>query len=175
MWIDSNVEIQFLREHLRDLSHHSVLDIGAGYGRLAAMMQPMVSRYCCVDAVPISTMISRFYLMRFSPKSEVLSLDEFGEKAENLGTTMAINIHSWSECSILQVRRWLAVIDYLQIPWLFTVSHGTLDGKGESAYVPRGGVGSFRPEIERYFSLQAEESIGLGYHPHALWRRKVTP
>ena len=42
-----------------------VLDVGAGYGRLAHRMAtalPGLADYCCVDAVPESTFLSEYYL-----------------------------------------------------------------------------------------------------------------
>ena len=42
-----------------------MLDIGAGYGRLAHRMSaafPQLEDYCCVDAVPESTFLSEYYL-----------------------------------------------------------------------------------------------------------------
>jgi SAM-dependent methyltransferase len=175
MWIDSNVEVDFVRRNLGFLSDLSVLDVGAGYGRLAASMRPLVCRYCCVDPVPISTIVSRFYLAKHRPSVEVFSMDEFAEEAPEIAIDLAVNVHSWSECSIPEVSRWVSALHDLEIPWLFTVSHGTLDAKVEPAYVPRGGRGTFRPEIERFFELSAEESIGLSNHPHALWHRRSTP
>ena len=171
MWIDSNVEADFLRRHL-DLQETRALDIGAGYGRLAVALSPIMRGYYCVDAVPISTEICREYLHRFAPMAGIFSLSEFGEIADTLAPDLAINIHSWNECSLPQIARWLGVLRAIGVPMLFTVSNGKIGG-GKSAYASWGGGGeSFRPLLEAQYDLIAEESIGLSSHPHALWRLK---
>lgn len=171
MWLDSNVETDFLRRHV-DLAKQITLDIGAGYGRLAVALAPMVSRYYCVDSVPISTEISRGYVQRFAPGADVLSLAEFGDRASSLNINLAINVHSWNECSLPQIARWLGVLKMMRVTHLFTVSNGKITG-GKSAYASWGGNGeSFRPLLEAQYRLVAEESIGLSGHPHALWETK---
>ena len=64
--LDSIIEITFLEKHFGFLNRRdfNVLDIGAGYGRLAHRMAtaaPNLGRYFCVDAVPESTFISDYY------------------------------------------------------------------------------------------------------------------
>ncbi len=61
-------ELCFLERELglRERERFSVLDIGAGYGRLAHRMAAAhaerLADYCCVDAVPESTFVSEYYL-----------------------------------------------------------------------------------------------------------------
>jgi len=172
MWLDSNVEMDFLRRHLHTLVW-DFLDIGAGYGRLAASMTPYCSSFTCVDAVPISTEISREYLQKFAPPARVLSLEEFAKWEPSSKTTVAINIHSWNECYLKNIAAWLAALKELKIPLLFTVSHGQLDASIDPSYYCCDEFSpSFRPLLEREYRLIAEESIGLSNHPHALWERK---
>lgn len=171
MWLDSETEIDFLLRHLWLADKH-VLDIGAGYGRLAVPLSRFVSRYHTVDAVPISTEISRHYLARFAPSVQVHDIGSFSRTYPSLKTDLAINIHSWNECSVEQIDNWLTVLEEMRVPWLFTVSNGSLRN-GKPAYCSWGGKGdSFRPLIETRFTLAAEESIGLSNHPHALWKLK---
>jgi len=183
MWLDSNVEIDFLfrqfaelrRKHGTSLlSSKNVLDIGAGYGRLAVSMMPVVASYTCIDPVPISTEICTKYCGRFAPSVRVMPLPEFCEKAvDSMAFSLAINVHSWNECTFSQVARWVAVLVQLRVAYLFTVSNGSMLAGGKEAYATWGGQGeSFRPILEHYYDLIAEEHIGLSYHPHALWRMK---
>ena len=174
MWLDSCVEIDFLRRH-DALIGKRCLDVGAGYGRLAVAMSGLVPAFTCVDAVPISTQICWHYCMRFAPEVSVMGLDEFAESAPDLKVDLAINVHSWSECSMEQIRRWLDVLSEMKVPLLFTVVHGTAENHDAyltwntpaDSFTPHQ---NFRPLLEAYYSLVAEEHIGLSRHPHALWR-----
>src|SRR5947209_12675711 len=65
--LDSVGELLFLDRHLsiRSSTELRVLDVGAGYGRLAHRMTeaaPGLADYCCLDAVPESTFLSEYYL-----------------------------------------------------------------------------------------------------------------
>ena len=65
--IDSVVEMYFLERHLgiSELGGVNVLDIGAGYGRLAHRMidaLPGIGNVYCTDFIPESTFISEYYL-----------------------------------------------------------------------------------------------------------------
>lgn len=174
MWLDSNLEIDFLQRHLGITKSTKILDIGAGYGRLAVPLSRMSGRYVCVDAVPISTEICRGYCRRFAPTVEVPSLPDFLalHPKEFLGFDLAINIHSWNECGTEQIKEWLGVLDDLKMPFLFTVSHGQNSGTSEKSYYAWSpGMPSFKPLIEKQYTLVAEEEIGFSRHPHALWKR----
>jgi hypothetical protein len=136
-------------------------------------MEPRVGAFYCVDAVPISTRLCQQYTQRFNPEVTVLSLPAFIALRHKIHPDLAINIHSWNECSYEQVERWLEVLREMGVPWLFTVSHGQLDARIQRAYYTWGGTQpSFRPLLQEQFELVAEESIGLGSHPHALWHRR---
>jgi SAM-dependent methyltransferase len=171
MWLDSCIETDFLRRNLLQrgwMEDYEILDIGAGYGRLAVALNSLLLSCTCVDAVPISTEICRHYCHRFAPDVKVLALDEFLAGADDLRFDMAINVHSWSECSVEQTRRWVKLLKEMKVRWLFTVVHGTK--RGGDAYMtwqdPRE---SFRPAIEESYRLVFEEHLGLSNHPHALW------
>lgn len=166
MWLDSMCEVNFLARHL-DLKTLRILEIGAGYGRLAAAMAWLVDRYTCTDAVPISRFVCEYFTMKHSPSVSVVHPDFLGSCVGAFN--LAINIHSWSECSLQSVEEWLSVIRTLGIEYLFTVVH-------DDGYLSWGGP-SFRPCIENEFSIMGEELIGftapgLFGFPHALWRRK---
>jgi SAM-dependent methyltransferase len=176
MWIDTNVEIDFLTRHLGEdrLRTMDVLDIGAGYGRLAVGLSPHVREYVCVDAVPISTVVCRQYVEKYAPSVYVPDLVEFveGPAYQQLSVELAINVHSWNECSLEQIENWLKLLRERNVQLLFTVSNGSIKA-GRQAYSSWGGKGeSFRPLLEKYYNLEVEESIGLSEHPHAIWSLK---
>ena len=175
-WLDSCVETEFLCRHMPEDFGDRILDIGAGYGRLAVtlgLMSP--ARYVCVDPVPISTKVCREYCARFAPNIEVPSLPDFLAIHNQGGYAfdLAINVHSWNECTREQISAWLDILDEIKVPYLFTVSHGDNAGKIEAAwYAWEPGRPSWRPLIEERYELIAEESIGFSLHPHVLWKRK---
>ena len=108
MWLDGNVEIDFIRRNLPGLQGMRVLDIGSGYGRLAVMLSPLVKSFTCIDPVPISENICRFYTNKFSPAVKVLSIDEFVNSPAEFD--LAINTHSWNECMLPQIEEWIDAI-----------------------------------------------------------------
>ena len=126
--LDSVNEISFLEREL-ELSareQFSVLDIGAGYGRLAHRMcaaYPRLEDYCCVDAVPESTFLSEYYLKRrgCTPPARVVPLHEIGERLELGSFDLAVNIHSFSECTHAAVSWWLELLARLGVPRLLVV------------------------------------------------------
>lgn len=113
--LDSVVEINFLDAHLglMDRDDVRVLDIGAGYGRMAHRMlevHPGIQTYTCVDAVPESTFLSEFYLKHrgLENRVEVVPLDQLENHLQpNRSYDLAINIHSFSECTYAAIEWWL--------------------------------------------------------------------
>ncbi len=172
MWLEAQVEIDFLVRHLSEIkSYPRCLDIGAGYGRLAVPLAGCGASVTCVDAVPISTQICRDYCARFAPSVKVLSLEEFEATYQNLKFDLAINIHSFNECKLSQIKEWLAVLKEMAVPYLFTVSHGQMNHVPEPSYRSYGDDHpDFRCLIEAQYDLIAEESLGLSPSPHAIWR-----
>jgi hypothetical protein len=151
--IESVNEISFLERelHLSQRERFSVLDIGAGYGRLAHRMTAgfdQLDDYCCVDAVPESTFLSEYYL-RFrgsSPRARVVSLDRLEEDLEPGAFNLAVNIHSFSECTYATVEWWTELIRKLRVPHLVVIPNEpnellTLETDGSRR--------DFRPLIER--------------------------
>lgn len=109
----------------------SVLDIGAGYGRLGHRMTSALDNvvdYCCADAVAESTFLSDYYL-RFrgcSPPARVVALDRVAE-LEPGNFDLAINIHSFSECTFAAVEWWIAQLRRLRVPRLLLVPNEALE------------------------------------------------
>lgn len=125
--LDSLSELLFLNRHLSLLDRPSlrVLDIGAGYGRLAHRMAaavPSLTDYCCVDAVPESTFLSEYYL-RFrecDPPARVVPLHELDSLRPG-EFDLAINVHSFSECTYAAVEWWMHRLRDLRVPLLFAI------------------------------------------------------
>ena len=126
--LDSILEISFLEDEigLSSLPQLTVLDIGAGYGRLAHRMAeslPNLERYLCADAVPESTFVSDFYtkFRGVDPKVTVVPLDEIADVLSGTRVDVALNIHSFSECSLASIEYWLDLVARAKTPWLFIV------------------------------------------------------
>jgi hypothetical protein len=156
--LDSIIEINFLDRHLGFSSGRAVnvLDIGAGYGRLAHRMAtafPNLRKYYCVDAVPESTFISDYYLRyrNMTGRCRVVPLDQLDQIE---AVDLAVNIHSFSECRNRVVEWWLHKVREMRVPWLFVVSGPSLGlTSREDA-----GRKDFRQLIERSgFALAAYE------------------
>jgi SAM-dependent methyltransferase len=128
--LDSAIELDFLDRHLKILTKPQlrVLDIGAGYGRLAhrtCEAGAQVADYVCVDAVPESTFLAEYYtgFRGLRDRVRVVPLDELVKNgAPSLGRfDLAINVHSFSECSYAAIRWWIARLQELAVPNLFIV------------------------------------------------------
>jgi hypothetical protein len=126
--LDSVNEISFLDRHLGVMERPGlrVLDIGAGYGRSAHRMVralPDLADYCCVDAVPESTFVCEYYLRHrgCAPPARVVPLHELEGALEPGHFDLAVNIHSFSECTYEAIAWWMAEIERLRIPNLLIV------------------------------------------------------
>lgn len=126
--LDSVNEILFLERHLglSRMPNVRILDIGAGYGRLAHRLTaglPNVARVLCADAVPESTFLCEFYL-RFrgvADRSCAVPLDEIEPVLMAEGVDVATNIHSFSECTADVIRWWLELLRRARVPHLLIV------------------------------------------------------
>lgn len=103
-----------------------VLDIGAGYGRLAHRLCtafPEVGDYCCVDAIPESTFLSEYYLRHrgLVPPARVVPLHEFGDAVKPGDFDLAVNIHSFPECTYAAVEWWISELERLEVPELLLI------------------------------------------------------
>jgi SAM-dependent methyltransferase len=121
-------EIAFLEREL-GLSRRDqlrVLDIGAGYGRLAHRMAaalPNLVDYCCVDTIPEATFLSDWYLRHrgCTPPCRVARLDRIDADLEDSRFDLAVNIHSFSECPLSAIEWWLGLLRRLEVPALLVV------------------------------------------------------
>jgi FkbM family methyltransferase len=126
--LDSINELLFLDRTLGLLKREQlrVLDIGAGYGRLAhrtCAAVPGIVDYCCVDAVAESSFLSEFYLGHrgLLPPARVVLLDEVQSNLKRGSFDLAVNVHSFSECPEAAVIWWLGILNRLEVPLLFIV------------------------------------------------------
>jgi putative sugar O-methyltransferase len=125
--LDSVNELYFLQRtwNLFDRSGFRVLDIGAGYGRLAHRMTagvPALDHYYCVDAVPESTFLCEYYLRYRGvdpAKATVVPLDELERLP--VGIDLAVNVHSFSEMSMAAIDEWLRLLVRLEVSSLLVV------------------------------------------------------
>jgi SAM-dependent methyltransferase len=121
-------ELSFLERRL-GLSERpgiSVLDIGAGYGRLAHRMTEAFDNledYCCVDAIPESTFLCEYYLRhrRAVPPARVVPLDQIDDELEPGSFDLAVAIHVLSECTLAAIEWWVARLRALGVPRLLVV------------------------------------------------------
>lgn len=126
--LDSVNEIYFLDRHWDLLSKtgFTVVDIGAGYGRLAHRMVecvPGLKRYLCLDAIPESTFLSEVYLRyrEVDHKAAVLRLDEAADRVAAERPDLAVNIHSFSEMPIAAIDAWVGLLAAAGVPALMIV------------------------------------------------------
>ena len=181
--LDSILELAWLKEML-DFGMDDiipVLDVGAGYGRLAHRFTNVFPRgsITCVDAIATSTFLCEFYLRyRQCERCQVLPFDEIGQLQAGK-FTLATNIHSWSEMPLAWVKHWLELLSALNIPYLFLVPNFA-DFRTKE---PDGSHEDFGPELGRHgyrcvsktrkyrFSAIADE-LGVFPGDYYLFQRK---
>lgn len=135
--LDSIAEIYFLERHL-GLSHQSsfnILDVGAGYGRLAhrfVQALPKVGKVFCTDAIATSSFLCEYYLKFRGVAQSAISVpfDELVSTLAQHSVQLATSIHSFSECSIEAITGWLDLFARFQIPYLMLVP-AALDNDGK--------------------------------------------
>jgi putative sugar O-methyltransferase len=125
--LDSINEITFLEEEIgiSRISNLRVLDIGAGYGRLGYRLPAALANLECIvctDAIAESTFLCEYYLtFRGAGRSQVVPLDEIETAAAAANIQVAMNIHSFPECTLEAIEWWLDLIAKCRIQYLFIV------------------------------------------------------
>jgi len=128
--LESIAEIYFLDRHLGVTSQTGlrVLDIGAGYGRLAHRIVsalPGIDRYFCTDAIAVSSFVCDYYLrFRGLAKAQVVPLDELDDKLRDHPVDLAINVHSFSECRPQAIEWWARLLSKHRVRHLFIAPNG---------------------------------------------------
>ena len=126
--LDSVAELNFLERHLAISQRKAVvvLDIGAGYGRLAyrsVVALPSIERYLCTDAVPVSTFVCEHYLRYrgVEARAQVVPLHEIRGTLRRYPVDLAINVHSFSECPLEAIAWWMALLRERSVRHLMVV------------------------------------------------------
>jgi SAM-dependent methyltransferase len=140
----------------------SVLDVGAGYGRLAHRAVAAFGNlddYCCVDAIPESTFLSEYYL-RFrgaAPPARVVALDQLDTGLAPGAFDLAVNVHSFSECPLAAVEWWAERLAGLRIGDLVIVPNEPTE---LLSLEPDGSRRDFLPALERAgYELVSREPV----------------
>ncbi len=151
--LDSINEINFIHRMLNIDSHERfrLLDIGAGYGRLAYRFaeSPLGAEVTCTDAVPVSTFLCEFYL-RFrgvADKARVIPLHQIEQTLCTEHFDVITNIHSFSECPLSAIEWWFQAIDKSDVVNLMIVPNASdqlLSTEGDGTHQP------FLPLVEKY-------------------------
>jgi hypothetical protein len=161
--LDSILEINFLERHLKlsQMPSVSVLDIGAGYGRLAYRLVKGLSNLkivLCADAVPESTFLCQYYLgyRGVSDRAKAIPLDTIETALDTNPIDIVTNIHSFQECTVESISWWLGVISRCEIKYFMLAHYRDALLSNESDGTKR----DFRPLIEMQgFELVAKEPV----------------
>ncbi|MEO8274945.1 MAG: putative sugar O-methyltransferase [Thermoanaerobaculia bacterium] len=187
--LDSVVELDFLDRHL-DLAgagRRTILDIGAGYGRLAhraVRAFPATVRYLCTDAIARSTFLCEFYLdfrgiggIGGDGPARVVPLPDLEAAIPAGSVDLAVNVHSFSECRPAAINGWLDFLARKRVPQLMVVpnavdGHGrmlTNEGHDFSAIVEQHGYRLLANEPK--FVDPVVQEYGVSPARHLLFRR----
>ena len=123
--LESVTELAFLdrRLGLCERERFSVIDVGAGYGRLAHRMVAAhpgrLTDYVCTDAVAASSFVCDHYLRHrgVAPPARVVPLDAVEELAPG-AFDLAVNVHSFSECTQEAIAWWLGQLARFEVEHL---------------------------------------------------------
>lgn len=124
--LDSVNQINYIARSLSvDLnSNLSVLDIGAGYGRLGHRFATSWenARITCVDAVALSTFLCEYYISfrGVSDRVRVLALDQ-ADEIRGKSFDLVTNIHSFSEAPLVSIDWWFTLLDDVRVSRLLIV------------------------------------------------------
>lgn len=134
--LDSMSEIYFLERHLAisQRPNLTILDIGAGYGRLAHRLVqslPNLGAVFCTDAIAVSSFLCEYYLQFRGVNQTAIAVpfDQLRTTLTQNPINIAINIHSFSECSLDAIAGWLDLMAEFAIPHIMIVPN-ELDNGG---------------------------------------------
>jgi SAM-dependent methyltransferase len=160
--LDSILQINFMDRTmgLSRIPNARVLDIGAGYGRLAWRLvegMPNVARVWSADAIADSTFLCAYYLRfrKAGEKAVVVPADRAELTLHNERIDIVTNIQSFTECTTQSIRWWLDLLPAASAPYLMIVPN-TPDQL--LSMEPDGTRHDFLPLIEKYgYRLIAKE------------------
>jgi SAM-dependent methyltransferase len=123
--LDSVREVDFIRRHVNlDDPDTTILDIGAGYGRLAYRLKQAAAdkaRVFVTDAFAPSTFISEYYLRFRKVDVPVIPLTEIDLFLDRQPISLAVNIHSFSECRLEAIVWWLSRLAKTRVKYLLVI------------------------------------------------------
>lgn len=126
--LDSVQEIDFLQRHLgagtRPLR---LLDIGAGYGRLAHRLTEVLGdriEVCATDGFAVSSFLCEFYLRQRASAARMVPLHQIEATLEESRFDVATNIHSFSECTTQAINWWVSRLAKAGVAHLMVVPNG---------------------------------------------------
>jgi hypothetical protein len=162
--LDAVRELNFLHQHygLLDRRELEVLDIGAGYGRMAHRMlaaSPGIKRYTCVDAVPESTFLCGLYLQHRGclDRARVVPLDQLVAQLDAGRFDLAVNINSFAECTFAAIEWWLTQVKRLGVPKLLIVQN---DPERFRSTEPDGSRRDYAPVLRQLgYTMAAHEPV----------------
>jgi hypothetical protein len=159
--LDSIAELNFLERHLRvSVTPMRMLDIGAGYGRLAhraARALPHQTSFWCTDAIAVSSFLCEFYLKyrKVDDRTKTVFLDQVQNTLTPNSVDLAINIHSFSECRLEAIDWWISELARKSVRYLFIVPNAIVNG---GATLATNDGTEFESVITRYgYRLRAKE------------------
>jgi hypothetical protein len=150
--LDAAGEVDFLRRHAGlGETPLNILDIGAGYGRLAWRIEQATgaeTRIFATDAFARSTFVADHYLKhRGARRAEVVPLDEVEALLAGTRIDLALNVHSFSECTMDAVGWWVERLAAHGVPRLMIVPN---EAKGAAARCELNDGTSIEPLLARF-------------------------
>ena len=136
--LDSIFELYFLENllSLSTLADIKILDIGAGYGRLAHRAIECfdgISSYTCTDAVAESSFLCEFYtgFRSLNPKCKTVPIFDIEASIAMNKPDIAINIHSFSECTLSAIDYWLSLLGSNHVRYLMIAPNNFNNNEGK--------------------------------------------
>ncbi len=189
--LDSALELAFLERHLgiSQGPRRTILDIGAGYGRLAhrgATAFRDAVDWLCTDAIATSTFLSEYYLgfrgltAGSGAPARVLPLHDLAAALRPGEVDIAVNIHSFSECPLPAIDAWLALLATNRVGYLMVVPNAVAHEGPDGITMLTNAGGNFSAIVRRHgYALVASEpkypdpivqEYGIGPAAHLLFR-----
>lgn len=134
--LDSILEIYYLKNIFPNLEKMNLLEIGAGYGRLCKRFLDCFpnSKYFITDAIPQSTFFSKIYLGKTN-EDKIINLFDIENRIKELNIDIAINIHSFPECNIMDIEWWVKLLYTNKVKYIFYVPNNP---NSNPEYMPSG-------------------------------------
>ena len=120
--LDSVSEIGFLQRHVGLTADTAMLDIGAGYGRLAhRITEATEAQVIATDGFADLTFLSEFYLKFRGSRASVVPLDEVERVLSERKIDIATNVHSFSECRLPAIDWWTRLLARHGVRYLMVI------------------------------------------------------